>query len=882
MGPKRKRGTEQNQSNDQQNEAEEREIQDLEEAIEEKVNIDDDDHEIESEGEGDDLMKDMEKDYIPIKELDAYEEQDLDDDVYSQMPIEERKKVDNFIQERESKKVQKSKRIPLALLEEIDENSEEENLKNRLRRQKMKFVSGPEDEAEYKDTTEFLNRTDVKGKLSDWLKEPHVIKYIQISFSKFIKNFKDENGVNIYEARIIDMCTQNKQTLEVNFNHVNSSNQHLAIWIAQLPTQTLPLLNEVAFTLSCEIFPQYSNICNEIFVRIRDLPILESLRELRHYHINTLIKIRGVITKRTNVFSQLKKIMYYCSKCGEKIGPFNNNGSEEITIGSCQSCQSAGPFLINNEETVYRNYQKLTVQESPGSIPPGRIPRQKEVVLLNDLVDSVKPGDEVELTGVYISRFDYSMNVRYAFPVFHTHIEAVHLKRLNEIEIGVLTDEDKIEIRKLSKETNIAAKIFNSIAPSIYGHEFIKRALALAMFGGVSKDVNNKHRIRGDINILILGDPGTAKSQLLSYVNKVFHRSVYTTGKGASAVGLTAGVHKDPITKEWTLEGGALVLADKGVCLIDEFDKMNDQDRTSIHEAMEQQSISISKAGIVTSLQARCSVIAAANPIKGRYDNQLTFSDNVDLTDPILSRFDILSVVKDEIDIKIDDALATFVINSHITSHAEYKKDPNLKNAKLSDPITEKIETIPQDILRKYIMYSRKYVFPKLTEVNKNKVTKFYAELRKESDMLGGIPIAVRHLESIIRISEAHAKIHLRDYVRNDDIDLAIKIMLESFLQSQKFSIARNLRKKFSHYLTASEDSSQLLVNLLNKMLREQTQYLKYFKKFDENSRTIQLKQDAFEREAQDLGIFAVNDFYNSNLFRQKHRIVDKNILCDL
>lgn len=207
------------------------------------------------------------------------------------------------------------------------------------------------------------------------------------------------------------------------------------------------------------------------------------------------------------------------------------------------------------------------------------------------------------------------------------------------------------------------------MAPSIYGHKFIKRALSLAMFGGMPKDVGGKHKIRGDINVLILGDPGTAKSQFLKYVEKTYHRVVYTTGKGASAVGLTAGVHKDPITKEWVLEGGALVLADKGVCLIDEFDKMNDKDRTSIHEAMEQQSISISKAGIVTSLQARCSVIAAANPIKGNYNSSLNFNDNVDLTDPILSRFDILSVVKDEPNEEKDDLLATFVINSHMRSH---------------------------------------------------------------------------------------------------------------------------------------------------------------------------------------------------------------------
>jgi len=291
----------------------------------------------------------------------------------------------------------------------------------------------------------------------------------------------------------------------------------------------------------------------------------------------------------------------------------------------------------------------MTIQETPGTVPPGRVPRQKEVYVLNDMVDSARPGDEVEITGIYINRFDYFGNVKHGFPVFNTIIEANFIRRYTDEDVVELTEEDKQYIRGLSREPNIGRKIVNSIAPSIYGHQYVKKGLTLAMFGGEAKDINGKHRIRGDINMLLLGDPGTAKSQFLKYVEQVFHRCVYTTGKGASAVGLTAGVHKDPVTKEWTLEGGALVLADKGLCLIDEFDKMNDQDRTSIHEAMEQQSISISKAGIVTSLQARCSVIAAANPIRGTYNSALNFVDNVDLTDPILSRFDILTVIKDDV-----------------------------------------------------------------------------------------------------------------------------------------------------------------------------------------------------------------------------------------
>ena len=214
-----------------------------------------------------------------------------------------------------------------------------------------------------------------------------------------------------------------------------------------------------------------------------------------------------------------------------------------------------------------------------------------------------------------------------------------------------------------------------SIAPSIYGHDNIKRAIALALFGGQEKHPSPAHRLRGDINVLLLGDPGTAKSQFLKYVEGCAHRAVYTTGKGASAVGLTAAVRMDPVTREWTLEGGALVLADRGVCLIDEFDKMNDGDRVSIHEAMEQQSISISKAGIVTSLQARCAVIAAANPVGGRYDAAKTFAENVELTEPILTRFDCLCVIRDVVDPVHDEALATFVVGSHAASHPDRAPD---------------------------------------------------------------------------------------------------------------------------------------------------------------------------------------------------------------
>ena len=399
------------------------------------------------------------------------------------------------------------------------------------------------------------------------------------------------------------------------------------------------------------------------------------------------------------------------------------------------------------EQTLYKNFQRITIQESPGKVPAGRLPRSKDSILLGDLCDTCRPGDEIELTGVYTNNYDGSLNTAQGFPVFATVIMANHILRKDESNATKsMTDEDIKAIISLSKDERIGERIVASIGPSIFGHEDIKRGLALALFGGQAKDKSDKHKVRGDINVLMCGDPGTAKSQFLKYVEKIAPRAVFTTGQGASAVGLTAYVQRSPVTKEWTLEAGALVLADKGVCLIDEFDKMNDADRTSIHEAMEQQTISISKAGIVTSLKARCSVMAAANPIGGRYDPSMTFSENVDLTEPILSRFDVLCVVRDTVDTVGDEHLARFVVGSHMRNHpmaeeVDVERMENIEKRLASATNLSGVEKIPQDLLKKYILYAREKVHPKLHDMDQDKVAKMYSDLRRESMATGSVPI---------------------------------------------------------------------------------------------------------------------------------------------
>ncbi|KAG9134675.1 hypothetical protein Leryth_001001 [Lithospermum erythrorhizon] len=716
----------------------------------------------------------------------------------------------------------------------------------------------------------------VQGTLREWVTRDEVRRFIAKKFKEFLLTYvnqKNEQGDIEYLRQVNEMVAVNKCSLEIDYKQFIYIHPNIAIWLADAPQSVLEVMEEVANKVVFSQHPNYKKIHQKIYVRITNLPVYDQIRNIRQIHLNTMIRIGGVVTRRSGVFPQLQQVKYDCNKCGSVLGPFFQNSYSEVKVGSCPECQSKGPFTVNVEQTIYRNYQKLTLQESPGIVPAGRLPRYKEVILLNDLIDCARPGEEIEVTGVYTNNFDLSLNTKNGFPVFATVIEANYITKKQDLFSAYkLTQEDKEEIEKLAKDPRIGERIMKSIAPSIYGHEDIKTAIALAIFGGQEKNVEGKHRLRGDINVLLLGDPGTAKSQFLKYVEKTGPRAVYTTGKGASAVGLTASVHKDPVTREWTLEGGALVLADRGICLIDEFDKMNDQDRVSIHEAMEQQSISISKAGIVTSLQARCSVIAAANPIGGRYDSSKTFSQNVELTDPIVSRFDILCVVKDVVDPVIDEMLAKFVVDSHFKSQAkgaildDKSATSNLEDdealSTLNDP-----EIIPQDMLKKYITYAKLNIFPRFNDADMDKLSQVYAELRRESSHGQGVPIAVRHIESMIRMSEAHARMHLRQYVTQEDVDMAIRVLLESFISTQKFGVQKALQKSFRKYMTFKKDFNAIILHLLRGLVKDALQFEEIVSGSKANLTHIDVKVEELQSKVLDYGISDLNPFFTSAEF---------------
>jgi len=555
---------------------------------------------------------------------------------------------------------------------------------------------------------------------------------------------------------------------------------------------------------------------------------------------------------------------------------------KELKPGSCVECQSKGPWQVDRQKTVYRNFQKITLQESPSAVEPGKMPRSKEVILTGDQVDAVRPGDELQLTGVYACLYDAMTNARTCFPVFKTEIQAVHVKRRGDVKGEHITDEEQQRIMALAQSPNIRERIIASMAPSIYGMTHVKTAVALSMFGGQRKEAAGRHRIRGDINTLIVGDPGLAKSQFLKYVEAIFPRAVYTTGKGASAVGLTAAVTRDE-NGQWVLEGGAMVLADSGICLIDEFDKMNDQDRTSIHEAMEQQTISISKAGIVATLQARCAVIAVGNPIEGRYNPTQTFARNVNLSDPILSRFDILCVLRDEADDVKDTALADHVVCSHIRSHPDATAEDKAIRAR-AQMQTSHVQPIDQDLLQKYVIYARQKVFPKWGDTDREKLSRFYAEMRRASFDQGGAPMTVRHVDGMLRIAEANARMELRQHVTSKDVDNAIAIMLESFIQSQKHNVAEELRTRFRSFISSSTPQADLFVTLLESLFQQRAERLRESRPDGDvpeiSAVTIGMDDVLREVNRRDVDWEQMRNFILTDRFRERFRLDANERLC--
>lgn len=458
--------------------------------------------------------------------------------------------------------------------------------------------------------------------------------------------------------------------------------------------------------------------------------------------------------------------------------------------------------------STYKDHQTITLQEMPEKAPMGQLPRSVELVLDHDLVDRIKPGDRVQVVGVFRALATSAQGQASSSGTFKTVVLVNNIQILGR-DVGQLTfsTQDVRTIRELAQRSDILEILGRSYAPSIHGHHVIKKALALQQLSGCEKNLDNGTHLRGDINILMVGDPSTAKSQLLRSSMTVAPLAISTTGKGSSGVGLTAAVTSDPDTGERRLEAGAMVLADRGLVCVDEFDKMGENDRVAIHEAMEQQTVTIAKAGIHASLNARCSVLAAANPVYGQYDRKRRIQENIGLPDSLLSRFDLLFVVLDQLDPEVDRMIATHVIRGHRyrpghgetghdsdydsdeeddqgqkvhsvwqKSHHTSKSEYTLTQAQ-DDADPHSNDILQHDFLRKYLHFAKTRCKPVLTEEAREAIASRYAEMRSRQDDRT-LPITARSLETVIRLASAHAKARLSHVVEAEpDVKIAMDIL---------------------------------------------------------------------------------------------------------
>jgi len=596
-----------------------------------------------------------------------------------------------------------------------------------------------------------------------------------------------------YRECLSEMAVTGKKSLIVDFDELLSAEPKLVQQLLDHPDDYMEYANRAAFAQLQIEEPEFAEEIKNVTVRFRGLLETTKLRVLGSLHIGKLVMLEGIVVRASPARPIVMEAAFKCKWCGTMTNVTQSGPFLTAPLAcSAPECRRKASFDFVQEESAFIDSQDVRIQERPEDLPPGQLPRWLDIKLLErDLVDTARPGDHVCVVGVaraVPSRLPRVGQLR----SFTLHLDTNFIDVMSkEPEKLVATPEEEKEIIELSKDPEIHTKILHSLAPSVYGNEHIKEAIMYLLFGGTSKHFADI-TIRGDLNVLIVGDPGTAKSQLLQYVSKIAPRGLYTSGRGTTAAGLTAAVLRDK-AGGMTLEAGALVLADKGVAAIDEMDKMRTEDRVAIHEVMEQHTVSVAKGGIVATLNARTSILAAANPTLGRYDPYRTVSENISLPVTILSRFDLIFVLRDVPEKAKDSRMTEHILDLHRTG------------------VTPVEPPIDADMFRKYVSYS-KNIKPVLTKEALEYLKDFYLLMRSASET-EGTPVAItaRQLESLVRIAEARARMALREQVLGEDAERAIEIMKKSLEQvgidvsSNKFDIdilmtgkPKSLRDKMS------------------------------------------------------------------------------------
>ena len=578
-----------------------------------------------------------------------------------------------------------------------------------------------------------------------------------------------------------------RRSLRIDYFDLDKHDAALAQHLLDHPYQALAHAQEALKSVDVPVEPR-----PKLHVRIENLPVTHTIdvRDLRSEHLGKLVAVKGLVKKVTEVRPKLQDAVFQCARCGALV---KEPQEEHLVLKEPMECyedqggcgrESSFKLIVSEvrgQASRFVDTQKIEIQESPEQMRGGEQPQRLNLFVEDDVCGMVRPGERVTVNGILRCNIKKDHGVKSTLFEIFVEANAVekHEREFEEIET---TEEEEAEIRRFARDPELYVKMRDSIAPSLYGMEEEKFTLLLQLFGGVEKQLPDKTRLRGDLHVLLVGDPGVAKSQLIRYMAKLAPRGIYTSGKSSSGAGLTAAAVKDDFGDgRWTLEAGAMVLADRGLLCVDEIDKMDKNDQSSMHEGMEQQSISVAKAGITATLQSRCSVLGAANPKSGRFDEFSPIAEQINFPPALLSRFDVIFVLQDKPAIERDGMLARHILNVHRGGGmlAQLRHDDGVHTYDEVDAILRKVEPpVGVEFLRKYVAYAKRTCHPILSEDAREKLASYYVDLRRSGAGEDGkaIPITARQLEALVRLSEASARIRLSPEVEPEDTDRAIRI----------------------------------------------------------------------------------------------------------
>lgn len=657
------------------------------------------------------------------------------------------------------------------------------------------------------------------------------LREIQREYLDFLD---DEEDQGIYQQKVRDMITEAQVRLIVNINDLRKKNPKRCALLLETSFEELLCFNRALKEFVASIDPIFSKQHEEFYVGFEGSFGSKHVtpRSLISKYLGNLVCVEGIVTKCSLIHPKVVRSVHYCPATKKTLERryTDMTSLEAKPSGGIYPTKDDDGNLLETEYglSVYKDHQTFSIQEMPEKAPPGQLPRSVDIVADGDLVDTCKPGDRVQVIGTY--RCLPGKKNSFTSCTFRTILIANNISLMSKEMAPVFSVDDVAKIRQFGKQKKDVFEILaKSLAPSIHGHEYIKKAVLCMLLGGNEKVLANGTRLRGDINVLLIGDPSVAKSQMLRYVLHTAPRAIPTTGRGSSGVGLTAAVTTDQESGERRLEAGAMVLADRGIVCIDEFDKMSDMDRTAIHEVMEQGRVTISKAGIHAKLNARCSVLAAANPVYGRYDQYKTPMENIGLQDSLLSRFDLLFIVLDKMDPDQDRQISDHVLRMHrYRSAGEQDGDVLPMGSDTSvlatqDPDTEEREQTETPMYEKYdhllhgssrkksdkivsMQFMRKYIHvakalsPALTRPASDLIAEEYAKLRsqdslQQDNLARTQPVTARCLETMIRLATAHAKCRLSKTVDLEDAECAVELVQFAYFKKVLMKERRRKRK---------------------------------------------------------------------------------------